>query len=353
MIYRDRDAPVTYDGLIFRTYGYDHPLDACFCDLEYAPETVYTTVEPRAVREGLPIKYFKFYFDGGLRFAMSRTSPYSLYHKSLDQVMVGVSDGQLSHVMRPEKRLVEFIESESDPLVNACMEVLDLVTESSTLKLRDFGVFGSIAFGFHNPVYSDIDLIIYGKRELQELRETLAILYEKGSLRNEFDNWSLQGSPAHWNFTRYTKEEYGRLQCRKGVYAIYTSESLGREVKIEFEPVKRWEEITNEYETTERILSLGRIEAVVEILDEEEGGFMPATWPVRLKEVEEGVGCEEVQRIVSYVEEFRLQVETGETALIRGNLERIETPGRDFHQITLSYGQDYFDQVLKPLGQAS
>ncbi len=36
-------------------------------------------------------------------------------------------------------------------------------------------------------------------------------------------------------------------------------------------------------------------------------------------------------------------------ALIRGNLERVEREDDVFHQITLSYGEDYFDQVLKPI----
>jgi predicted nucleotidyltransferase len=52
--------------------------------------------------------------------------------------------------------------------------------------------------------------------------------------------------------------------------------------------------------------------------------------------------------VVSYVEEFRLQVETGERVVVRGNLEEVETRNGSFHQITLSYGREYFDQVLKP-----
>jgi len=34
---RDRDAITTKEGLIFRVYGYTHPLDGFVCDLEYAP----------------------------------------------------------------------------------------------------------------------------------------------------------------------------------------------------------------------------------------------------------------------------------------------------------------------------
>ena len=62
MKFRDRDAPISHEGLIFRTYGYDHPKNSCFCDLEYAPENMYAVNDPRAIRDGLPTNYFKFYF---------------------------------------------------------------------------------------------------------------------------------------------------------------------------------------------------------------------------------------------------------------------------------------------------
>ena len=90
---------------------------------------------------------------------------------------------------------------------------------------------------------------------------------------------------------------------------MHDAELLGREVKIEFEPVRRWDDITNEYPETLRIRELWRVEAVGEVVSGDEGGFMPSIYPVRLEEV--------------------------------------ETRNGSFHQITLSYGRDYFDQVLK------
>ncbi|MCW3991476.1 MAG: nucleotidyltransferase domain-containing protein [Candidatus Bathyarchaeota archaeon] len=347
MQFRDRDAPTTPKGLIFRTYGYDHPTDACFCDLEYAPETAYRTDDPRAIRNGRPTRYYKFYFDGGLRFVRERHPQYQLLHRPLDQVLVGVERGQLDHVVRPDDQLQELMRADGDPLMEALKEVLNRVMDASTLRPRDFGVFGSLAHRFHNPLYSDIDLIIYGKRELMELRTALAELYAEGALRNEFEDWTADQPPAHWNFTSYSKEEYGWYQRRKLIYAVYKSEELGRTVKVEFEPVRRWEEVENEYEATRRIENLGRVEAVVEVLSDEEAGFMPSIYHVELREIDRGIDARGLRRVDSYVEEFRLQVEAGEKALVRGNLELVDTSDGQFYQIVLSYGPDYFDQVLK------
>ncbi len=74
---------------------------------------------------------------------------------------------------------------------------------------------------------------------------------------------------------------------------------------------------------------------------------MPSIYPVRISEVNANVDRHSIRRVVSYVKEFRLQLKAGETALIRGNLEKVVTKNEEFHQITLSYGPDYFDQVLK------
>ena len=347
MRFRDRDSPVTHEGLIFRAYGYDHPPDACFCDLEYASETIYKTDNPRAVRDGGPTRYYKFYFDGGLKFVRERYPQYQISNKSLERLLVGVQKNQISRVVRPDDQLQVLMSTEGDPLIETLKGVLNTVIESSTLRLEDFGVFGSLAHDFHNPLYSDLDLIIYGKREMEELRATLFELFEDGVLKNEFEDWNIEMPPAHWNFTHYSKKEYGRYQKRKLLYATHTSEELGRMVKMEFEPVRRWNEVQNEYQTTTLIENLGRVEAVVRVQSDEEAGFMPSIYPVELEKIDTRIDPQDLIRVVSYVEEFRLQIEEGETAMVRGDLERVETTDAQFYQIVLSYGDDYFDQVLK------
>ena len=349
MRFRDRDAPITPEGLLFRTYGYDHPVNACFCDLEYAPDTLYSTEDPRAVRDGGEERYLKFYFDGGMKFIRDHFPHYQILHEPLGRSLVGVNEGQQDRVIRPDDRLQEQMRVDGDPLNNVLKDLLNLILDNSDLKSLDFGVFGSIAHGFHNPLYSDVDLIIYGKKQLGELRRTLYKLYDEGALRNEFEEWSSDEPPAHWNFTRYSKDEYGLYQERKMIYSLLDSERLNRTVKIEFEPVRRWDEIENEYGLTNSIKNLGRVEAVVEVLSDDEAGFMPSVYPVKTREISSEINLHDLTRIVSYVEEFRLQVMAGEKALVRGDLELVETSNEQFYQITLSYGPNYFDQVLKTL----
>jgi len=344
---RERDARINGEGLIFRVYGYDHPEDAYFCDLEYAPEAIYRSEEPRAIRVGPRGRFYKFYADGGLRFVEEHYPQYTIWHKALHRRLVGVHVDQIAEVHRPDERLREILREPRDPLMEAVVELLDLIVEHSTLRPRDFGVFGSLLHNFHSPKHSDIDLIIYGVKALKELRETLNTLYGEGPLRNEFESWTPEMPPHHWRFRLYPKSDYGWYQRRKLIYAVYESRSLKRTVKVEFEPVRLWSEIKNEYPETMRIRSLGMVEAWFRVLSDEEAGFMPAIYPIEMERIDCEVDSGDVRRIVSYVEEFRLQLFEGERGYVRGILEEVEMRSGAFYQITLSRCPDYYGQVLR------
>ena len=62
----------------------------------------------------------------------------------------------------------------TDELLAAMERVLKISVDNSGLKTENFGVFGSMLHGFHHPKYSDIDLIVYGKKENAKMRKTLA-----------------------------------------------------------------------------------------------------------------------------------------------------------------------------------
>lgn len=350
MRFRDRDAPVTKEGLIFRVYGYAHPPGYCVCDLEYAPETVYESVDPRSVRERDGKRFYKFYFDGGLDFVKRRFPQYQFFYRPLQTRLVGLAEEQMLEIRRPEERLRLIFDSDrEDALIQSLRELLMKIFEVSKLKLRDFGVFGSIMHDFYDPTYSDVDLVVYGRKQFLELMEVLNGLYgDAGSgFENEFDRWDLSTPPLHWKFKHYSKTEYSWHQRRKTVYALYNSEDLKRAVKVEFEPVKMWGEIANGYVDDERIRNLGWVEATVKILDDSESFFMPSIYPVQVLRISKRFRNVDVERVVSYVEEFRMQLKEGEEGIVRGRLERVSSRGGEFHQITLSYGPGYFKQVLK------
>jgi len=346
---RDRDAIVTRDGLVLRVYGYFHPSGAYVCDPEYAPASIYTSENPKAYRARGDRVYYKFYGDEGLRFVKQNYPQCMVWYEPLQRSLVGVKEGQIAETRRPDKTLQIILDKKpTDTLIQALHALFNHFLSRSGLLGSDFGVFGSLLHNFHHPMFSDLDLTIYGVEQLSRLRETLSTLYRESdsSLRNEFETLkSVRGK--HWKFLNYSLKEYVWHQKRKEVYALFHNKESGRTIKTEFEPIKRWEEIRSEYNAHVRILRGGWMKLLARVTNDDEAPFMPSVYRVEPVRILEGERVDNIQRVVSYVEEFRLQAQRDEFVVVEGNLERVTTPRQSFHQVTLTYGPRYYEQVLK------
>jgi predicted nucleotidyltransferase len=348
---RDRDAIVTSEGIIFRVYGYNHPPNAYVCDPEYAPDSVYKTTIPRAVRKASKGKevYYKFYFDQGLRFVKKNYPKYTIQYEPLQTRLVGVKQEHIKEVRRPQQRFQYLMANPpKDMLIESLQTLFATLKARTTLPKNHFGVFGSLLHGFHHPAYSDLDLVVYGRKNHEKLQKLLQQLYEEKNsiLKNEFaDEKAIEGK--HWRFRNYTPKEYVWHQQRKLIYALFKSRSTKRTIKTELEPVRGWDEIDNEYDAEQRITREGWIKAQARITADEDAPFMPSIYPIELLKTTRSTKPDNIRRILSYVEEFRMQAKKDEKVIVEGTLEKITTPNDSFHQITLSYGANYYQQVLK------
>ncbi len=321
------------------------------CDVEYAPAAVYQSKDPRALRAKGKQVYHKFYTDEGLRFVQEKYPQYTVFYEPLQQRLVGVRQELIKRTRKPRETFKRLLEKKPrDALLKALHQVFSLVTTRSMLQRKDFGVFGSLLHSFYHPNFSDLDLIVYGRKNLDKLRETLKEFYQQGSspLLNEFEKEeAVKGK--HWRFVNYSAKEYLCHQRRKMIYAVFRNEKSGKTVKTEFEPVKKWEEIRNEYSSNTRIVKKGWIKAVARITDDLDAPFIPSIYQIEPIKVLEGPRVESIQRAVSYVEEFRMQAERDEEVYLEGTLEQVVSSTKTFHQVILTYGPRYYEQVLKIL----
>lgn len=345
---RDRDYIITEDGFIFRVYGYIHPESAYVCDPEYATPEVFMSKNPRACRGKKELCYCKFFSDEGMKLILQRYPKYSVFFWPLQKCVVGVNIKDITKICKPEEGLQLLLaKNPHDVLLKAMNNLLEIVSFSSGLSKSSFGVFGSLLHGFYHPNFSDLDFTIYGRDNLYRLCEALEELYnEDKGLRNEF-NSILAVSGKDWKFINYSLKEYLWHQRRKMIYAYFESKSAKRVIKVEFEPIRAWNEITNEYSPFTRISHVGWIKAIVEITDDKDAPFIPSIYQINVKKVLEGPKVDDIIRIFSYLEEFRMQAKKGEQVQVEGNVERVVNGTNVFHQITLSYGSRYYEQTLK------
>jgi predicted nucleotidyltransferase len=350
---RDRDGIHSPEGIIFRVFGYNHPKDAYLCDAEYANSKIFYSTDPRAPRQGKNELYYKFYMDQGMKLITKKYPHYLVEHKMIEQKIVGVRDESILETRQPQPRLKELLDKgPTDELLNAMEQVLNITTSKSGLGSDHFGVFGSMLHGFHHPKYSDIDFTIYGKSENQKLCQALKQLYsqENSKLTNEFaSEESMKGKT--WRFKNFTVPEFIWHQRRKMIYGLYDDrKNSGRIIKAEFEPVKAWDEIKNEYDPQTRIRKKGWVKIKAIVTSDDDGRFIPSIYGIEPLEVLSGPKeAQEVVRVFSYMEEFRQQVQRDETVIVEGNLEEVESTRERFLQVTLTYCPRYYDQVLKTI----
>ena len=352
---RDRDAIHGAEGIIFRVFGYSHPANAYLCDAEYASSKIFSSSDPRAPREGRSDLFYKFYNDEGMKLVAKKYPQYLVNHEMLGLKLVGVPQELIAEARHPQPRLQELLKKgATDSLLAAMERVLEVATSKSGVSDASFGVFGSMLHGFHHPKYSDIDFTIYGKEENRKIREINAELYADSTsgLTNEFaSEAAMKGK--RWLFTNFTVEDFVWHQRRKYIYGLYDDRKhSGRIIKAEFEPVKTWSEIKNEYDSDARIVQKGWVKLKARVTADDDGPFIPSVYGIEPLEVLSGAKeAIETKRVFSYMEEFRQQVQRDETIIVEGNLEEAASPKGSFLQVTLTYCPRYYEQVLKALHQ--
>jgi predicted nucleotidyltransferase len=237
-----------------------------------------------------------------------------------------------------------------DKLHDATLRVLNVMLDRTGLSVENFGVFGSMLHNFHHPGYSDIDLLIYGIKQNAKMREVLGTLYEeKGSgFSNEFDTDAAIAGKK-WRFKNFGPKEFLWHQKRKLIYGLYDNKARsGRVIKAEFEPVKNWEEIVSEYNPKIKILRKDWVCIKARVTSDVDAPFIPSVYGIKPLEVLSGPRTAlEAVRVISYMEEFRQQVQKDETVIVEGSLEEVVSPNGNFYQITLTYCPRYYEQTLK------
>ncbi len=268
----------------------------------------------------------------------------------LETKVLGSKRSDIIEIRQPQKRLQALAATNpTDSLAAATQDVLKIAKKHAELQTEDFGVFGSMLHGFHHPEYSDIDLVVYGRQPNAKMREILCELYSDGlsGFRNEFENPSAM-TGKKWRFKNFSVKEFMWHQKRKYIYGLYDDRKTGRTIKAEFEPVKDWDEIQSEYNPETKIVRKGWARIKARVTADEDAPFIPSVYGIKTVEILSGSkDAAEAIRVISYMEEFRQQVQKDETIIVEGNLEEVKSPEGAYHQMALSYCPRYYEQMLK------
>jgi len=322
---RDRDSVLLYNGVIMRVLGYTHPSSGWVCEPEYTPPHVFKSRSPRSPRGYPRTVYYKLYGSEPIEL-IDKHPELTVVHPHLGRRVPGAPANLVREVRKPEESLRRLLSEEGDELTREVKRIVELIEDHTKVKLSDMGVFGSIQHGFHHPKLSDIDLTVIGFRNTRELAEFLEEAYRDPAtpLEQEYKAWLPQYTGKPFWSTLLTPEEHLWHQLRKPYYAVYRS---WREIKVEFHPVKDWSEIRVRHLKVRRI---GEAKAKLKVLDDTESIYIPSVWRV------EPIEGPPVERVVSYMEDFKMQARAGETMVVAGILEEVRSPAGSYLQITVT-----------------
>lgn len=314
---RDRDLFSTEEGWIFSVLGDVHPPNRVWSYLKYVPGpgpwrstggrtysrafTTYTVRELLSIMDDLRMK-----------------RPEYLYYDPTvgNEVIAPPLDSVVEHWSTSEglRRILEREETgHASRLELEALRMARWLEEHAGLRREDLGITGSLLLGIHHE-RSDIDLVVYGKRNL--LRAIEALREAGDPVRPGAGQGLIETLRTIY---RMPMEDARRLAARvahKGFFGTTPYSVFG----VREAPMHEY----GEYQYIGR----GIVEVTVEVADSSESLFTPSVYLVE----EKVFG---IERIVSYHTVLGGLFEPGDRLQVRAKLEEVRGPRGETYQLLL------------------
>jgi predicted nucleotidyltransferase len=344
--FKDRDFIKTIDGFFFCVIGYTHPFDRVISYLRYFPS-------PKGKWRKLETSYARAMNSynvpnllENIKMLSTSFSSYVFHSDIMNVKISAVPQSYIEEYYCPEKKTIDiFNRRDLDLLQETALELISLLSKESNIPLKYFGVTGSILIDIHNPDFSDIDIIIYGKRNSLKLIETLESLFKgtddisklSGKSLEDWCNEKAQGYPV-------TPIEARKFYDRKWSYGLF------KEKNFSIHPVMLDREITENYE--DKIFypkGMVKVRAIVEDLSE--GLFLPHKFALTDIKVGKGEDVKDIKEIVSYEGFFGDILRDGETIISEGKLEKVFVKKTEecYHRILIGSPEAKGKDYIKPI----
>ena len=245
----------------------------------------------------------------------------------------------------PERRLGEIISSGgNDILEKEVKSLVEWITQETGLDTKYIGVTGSILLKIHNPMFSDIDLVVYGLENVNKVKELMksSHLNPRSPIRpfseERMKEWCLE----HAIDMKVDPKELLHIVRRRWNYGIYKGKRY-----FSIHAIRKDSEIKEKY-GDKLYEPIGEVEGVATIADSTESVFLPAIYKVEDVLIKKGASVNNVLEIVSYEGIFSDVFYEGERVKFRGKLERvIDTQGHEYHRILIGSTQVPYSYIIK------
>ncbi|MEM2851383.1 MAG: hypothetical protein QXW18_06250 [Candidatus Bathyarchaeia archaeon] len=342
----DRDYIETKDGLFFCVVGNTHPPDRVFAYLKYAP-TPAGKWGKGSKRYARTLEYYTIPALLNTIDLLEKRFPQYVYYSPVFQVrMSAVPKNYIRRRFYPERKLSQLLRVQKpDSLQKRAIMIASLISRESGVSLKFFGITGSILIDLHQPEFSDVDLLIYGRENSLKIKDAMLNLFEasdtpiKRLTGKTLEEWCVS------KIGRFplTLNEAKALYMRKWNRGTYDG------VQFSIHPVRLESEKSETY--GERIYKpKGIITIRAKVLNTSEALFLPCTYKVEDVITSSGPTVGDIREICTYEGLYADIAEVGDEIIVHGKLEEVHDRTRDeiYHRILVGSPEAYGLDYIKP-----
>ena len=341
-LFRDRDVFHDSEGRVYVTLGYIQPTDRVLSYLKYIPaqEGKWKSSQNRYTR----------IFSGGIDSVVDGSllvpKNYIFHDPYFGAELLEVPKSEIASYFFPEEKLREIIDNgPKDTLEAKIVTLTQAISSTLHISLSNLGVTGSVAWGAHDPEWSDININIYGFRESWSLYNNYDQVAECSSdirLRRG-DDWASTMSHLKSRVHHLSQGDLLTLYSRR-------TELILEKYYPTIMPVLLPHESPIEYGSEQYItMTDAPIDIEMGIDSCEYGIFHPAIYTGHSEPVKH-LDNIEVTRIMMYDGSFRGMLREGDAVHVRGTVQRViynNRPIDDRYQIMVGTKQGIGNEFVR------
>ncbi len=315
---REGDFIETFEGLIFDVKGLVHPPSRVIAYLRY-----FEDASGGRMREGR--RYAKVYsLDDREKILRGKYPHYIYYDYVFGEWLEGVPNRLIKRHYKPTQKTLDILKKQNPSNIETqALKLIQAIHDSSGVSLKNLGISGSILVDLCTSG-SDIDIIVYGKKNCLSVHESLKILLS--GRKSGFSPYGLNDLKRLYDFRlKDTWMPFDRF-CESERRKSFQGKFMGRDFFVRF--IVDWDEVDEVYgDRIYRRVGYAKIKARVE--DDEDSIFTPSKYLISNVRILEGTRNIPLPReIVSFRGRFCEQARKGEWIIAQGKIEKVTMKDR-------------------------
>ncbi len=346
--FRDRDFIETGEGFFFCVVGGIHPRDRVIAYLKYIPDQAGKWGRGKRRFKRVLRNYTIPALSETLAFLREKHPEYLFFSRPFHVRMSSVPLPRIGRRFLPEVRLQNLLQSsELDNLEEKLITLVELLCQKSGVRESYFGATGSILLDIHQTAFSDLDILVYGRRNALLVKRALLSMYEDSSSRiSRFSSDRL----VDWcrgkvGLYPLSYDEAKALLTRRWNRGLFQS------TMFSVHPVLMESEQTERYgDRWFKPLGLLKIEA--KVLSNTEAMFLPSAYEVSDVRILEGPKVEDLREVCSYQGIYSDILEPEERFVAKGKIEHVKDRRTDeeYYRLLVGGPEAKGEDYIKPLG---